>query len=54
MTDGLDDLIITPDLGLIWHLKYIYGPGSLHVVDLEIATPDGTLASKDVWLRLAS
>ena len=43
-------------LGLIWHLKYIYGdqPGSLHVVDLEIATPDGTLASKDVWLRLAS
>lgn len=56
ITDGLDDFVITPDLGLIWHLKYIYGdqPGSLHVVDLEIATPDGTLASKDVWLRLAS
>jgi len=56
MTDGLDDFAITPDLGLIWHLKFIYGdqPGSLHVVDLEIATPDGTLASKDVWLRLAS
>jgi len=56
MTDGLDDFVITPDLGLIWHLKYIYGdqPGSLHIVDLEIATPNGTLASKDVWLRLAS
>ena len=56
ITDGLDDFVITPDLGPIWHLKYIYGdqPGSLHVVDLEIATPDGTLASKDVWLRLGS
>ncbi|MBC9881483.1 hypothetical protein G8O24_29595 [Bradyrhizobium sp. INPA01-394B] len=54
MTDGLDDFVITPDLGLIWHLKYIYADHSLHVVDLEIATPDGTLASKDVWLRLAA
>ncbi|WP_433995296.1 hypothetical protein [Bradyrhizobium manausense] len=56
ITDGLDDFVITPDLGGVWHLKYIYGdaPGSLHVVDLEIATPDGTLASKDVWLRLSS
>ena len=54
MTDGLDDFVITPDLGLLWHLKYIYGdePGSLHVVDMEIATPDGTLASKDILLRL--
>ncbi|WBL76637.1 hypothetical protein I3J27_26890 [Bradyrhizobium xenonodulans] len=56
ITDGLDDFIISPDLGLMWHLRYIYGdqPGSLHVVDMEIATPDGTLASKDVWLRLSS
>ncbi|MDA9436588.1 hypothetical protein [Bradyrhizobium sp. CCBAU 51627] len=56
ITDGLDDFVITPDLGLMWHLKYIYGdePGSLHVVDMEIATPDGTLASRDVWLRLSS
>ena len=54
ITDGLDDFVITPDLGLIWHLKYVYGDHSLHVVDLEIATPDGTLASRDVWLRLAS
>jgi hypothetical protein len=56
ITDGLDDFVVSPDLGLVWHLRYIYGdePGSLHVVDMEIATPDGTLASKDVWLRLAS
>jgi hypothetical protein len=56
ITDGLDDFVVSPDLGLMWHLKYIYGdePGSLHVVDMEIATPNGTLASKDVWLRLSS
>jgi len=56
ITDALDDFVISPDLGLMWHLRYVYGdePGSLHVVDLEIATPNGTLASKDVWLRLAS
>lgn len=56
ITEGLDDFIISPDLGLMWHLRYIYAdqPGSLHVVDMEIATPDGTLSSKDVWLRLSS
>lgn len=56
ITDALDDFVISPELGLMWHLRYIYEdePGSLHVVDMEIATPDGTLASKDVWLRLSS
>jgi hypothetical protein len=56
ITDGLDDFVVSPDLGLMWHLRYIYAdePGSLHVVDMEIATPNGTLASKDVWLRLSS
>nr|WP_035966624.1 hypothetical protein [Bradyrhizobium sp. YR681] len=56
MTDGLDDFVISPDLGGVWHLKYIYGdqPGSLHVVDMEIATPNGVLASRDIWLRLSS
>ncbi|MBB4361288.1 MULTISPECIES: hypothetical protein [unclassified Bradyrhizobium] len=56
ITDGLDDFVISPDLGPMWHLRYIYGdePGSLHVVDMEIATPNGTLASRDVWLRLVS
>jgi len=54
ITDGLDDFVISPDLGLMWHLKYVYAdePGSLHVVDMEIATPNGTLASRDIWLRL--
>ena len=56
ITDGLDDFVISPDLGRMWHLRYIYDdePGSLHVVDMEIATPSGTLVSKDVWLRLSS
>lgn len=56
ITDGLDDFVISPDLGLMWHLKYIYGdrPGSFHVMDMEIATPNGTLASKDIWLRLSA
>jgi hypothetical protein len=56
ITDGLDDFVISPDLGLMWHLRYIYAdePGSLHVVDMEIATPNGTLASRDIWLRLLS
>ncbi|WP_438743350.1 hypothetical protein [Bradyrhizobium sp. U531] len=56
ITDGLDDFVISPDLGLMWHLKYIYGdePGSLHVVDMEIATPNGTLGSEDIWLRLSA
>jgi hypothetical protein len=56
ITDALDDFVVSPDLGLMWHLKYIYAdePGSLHVVDMEIATPNGTLASKDVWLRLST
>lgn len=56
ITDALDDFVVSPDLGLMWHLRYIYGdePGSLHVVDMEIATPNGTLASKDIWLRLAT
>lgn len=56
ITDGLDDFVVSPDLGLMWHLRYIYDdqPGSFHVVDMEIATPNGTLASKDIWLRLAS
>lgn len=56
ITDGLEDFVISPDLGGMWHLKYIYGdkPVSLHVVDMAIATPNGVLSSRDVWLRLAS
>ena len=50
---ALDDFTISPELGPVWHLRYIYEThGSFRVVDMEIATPTGTLSSKDVWLRL--
>ena len=54
ITDALDDFVITPELGPIWHLRYLYEdkPGSFRVVDMEIATPASTLSSRDVWLRL--
>lgn len=54
ITNALDDFAITPELGPIWHLRYLYedNPGSFLVVDMEIATPTGTLSSRDVWLRL--
>ncbi|MCP1970829.1 hypothetical protein [Bradyrhizobium elkanii] len=47
------DFIFTPDLGSLWRLKYIYaGPHSMDVVDMAIATPDETIASTAVRLRL--
>ncbi|MET4153518.1 hypothetical protein [Bradyrhizobium sp. RT7b] len=51
---ALEDLAITPELGLVWHLRYLYDnqPGSFRVIDMEIATPAGTLSSSDLWLRL--
>ncbi|WP_426614666.1 hypothetical protein [Bradyrhizobium sp. McL0616] len=54
ITVALDDFAISPDVGPLWHLKYVYDdqPGSFRVADMEIATPTGTLSSKDVWLRL--
>jgi hypothetical protein len=53
ITSALDDFAISPELGPVWHLHYLYEDhGSFRVVDMEIATPTGTLASKDVWLRL--
>jgi hypothetical protein len=54
ITSALDDFAIAPELGQVWHLRYLYEdrPGSFRVVDMEIATPAGTLSSKDVWLRL--
>jgi hypothetical protein len=54
ISSALDDFAITPDPGPVWHLHYVYDdqPGSFRVVDMEIATPAGTLSSKDVWLRL--
>ncbi|MCK1343286.1 hypothetical protein IVB06_16160 [Bradyrhizobium sp. 171] len=53
ITRALDDFAISPELGTVWHLRYVYeSHGSFRVVDMEIATPTGTLSSKDVWLRL--
>lgn len=42
---ALDDFAISPELGPVWYLR---------VVDMEIATPTGTLSGKDVWLCLPS
>ena len=54
IASALDDFDISPELGPVWHLRYLYEdrPGSFNVVDMEIATPTGTLSSQDVWLRL--
>jgi hypothetical protein len=54
ITSALDDFFISPQLGPVWHLRYLYEdqPGSFRVVDMEIATPAGTLSSNDLWLRL--
>lgn|GEM_PF-5476526 len=47
------DFIFTPDIGSLWHLKCIYArPGSLDVVDMAIATPNGMIASTAIRLRL--
>jgi hypothetical protein len=36
---------ISPELGPVWHLRYVYeNHGSFRVVDMEIATPTGTLS----------
>ncbi|WP_247808460.1 MULTISPECIES: hypothetical protein [unclassified Bradyrhizobium] len=53
VASALDDFAITPELGSVWHLRYLYDdqPGSFRV-DMEIATPAGTLSSNDLWLRL--
>ena len=50
-----NDFIVTPDLGSVWHIKYIYDrPKSLNVVDLAVITLDhGTFASTDIRLLLA-
>ncbi|UPK38104.1 hypothetical protein IVB18_13010 [Bradyrhizobium sp. 186] len=54
VASALDDFAVTPELGPVWHLRYLYDdePGSFRVLDMEIATPAGTLSSNDLWLRL--
>jgi hypothetical protein len=51
---SLDAIAITSALGPVWHLRYRYDdqPGSFRVVDIEIATPAGTLSCDDLLLRL--
>jgi hypothetical protein len=48
------DFIISPGFGSLWHLRHIYEDrrASLRVVDMEVVTPDGAIASGDIWLRL--
>jgi hypothetical protein len=49
VASALDDFAISPEPGPVWHLRYVYeNHGSFRVVDMEIATPTGTLSSKDV------
>lgn len=54
ITSALEDFALSPELGPVWHLRCLFEDrGSFRVVDMEIATPTGTLSSKDVWLRLS-
>ena len=50
---GSDDFLIEPEIAGPSHIAYIYDPpGSLHVVDIAIDTPQGTLTSAEIRLRL--
>ncbi|MHC2332431.1 hypothetical protein ACVIW0_001720 [Bradyrhizobium sp. USDA 4454] len=47
------DFVISPDIGPLWHVKYVYSqPGSMTVVDMVVLTPDKTFASTEISLRL--
>jgi hypothetical protein len=47
------DFILSPDIGPLWHVKYLYDrPGSMTVVDMVVSTPEATFASTDISLRL--
>jgi hypothetical protein len=55
ITDTLvsGDFIVEPEIAAVSHLAYIYDPPkSLHVVDVAIETPDGTIPSTEIRLRL--
>ena len=53
ITSALDDFAISPELGPVWHLRCLYEDhSSFRVVDMEIATPTGTLSSTEITLRL--
>ena len=47
------DFVISPDVGPLWHIKYVYSqPGSMTVVDMVVLTPDKAFASSEISLRL--
>ena len=51
---GSGDFLTEPQIGGPSHISYTYDPpGSLHVVDIAIDTPHGTIPSIDIrlWLR---
>ncbi|MGL3104734.1 hypothetical protein [Bradyrhizobium sp. BR 1432] len=50
----LGDFIFTPDIGPIWHVRYVYENqrASMRVVDMEMSTPHGIFASTEISLRL--
>jgi hypothetical protein len=49
------DFILTPDLGPLWHVRYLYDrPGSMTIVDMVMLTPERTFASTEISLRLPS
>ena len=50
---SLGDFVISPDLGPLFHFKYLYGrPGSFDVADMAVATPVGMIPSTEITLRL--
>jgi hypothetical protein len=56
MTSALrsGDFVVKPEIAAPSHLVFIYDPPkSLHVVDIAIETEGHTVASADIWLRLA-
>lgn len=47
------DFVVTPDVGPLWHVKYVYDrPRSMTVTDMVVLTPDRTLRSTEITLRL--
>ncbi|WP_236000002.1 hypothetical protein [Bradyrhizobium uaiense] len=47
------DFVISPDIGPLWHVKYVYShPSSMTVVDMVVLTPERTFASTEISLRL--
>ena len=50
---GSGDFLAEPQIGGPSHISYTYDPPrSLHVVDIAIDTPHGTIPSIDIRLRL--